>query len=187
MTTLEQDPAFARLVAEWRGDRLGPEKNEGIGILWKEGGIVELLVALHEAAPRTMAALADRLLALDSGDGLMRGFLDAWSRPTPAERTAALDDLDLYPPLASFAEALARLEPPMPRRFRERIEAWLDLARAIEARTGCPPPAARRPIAVSHPKFGMGEVLDDLGDRARVRFEDGSEKTLLWSYLAMRP
>lgn len=178
------DEAFDRLVQQWRGDHLGPAKDEGIGLLWKEGGIVELLVALHDGAPRTMAALADRLAALDAKDTSVRAFLDAWGRPSPREREDALSAIDLYAPLGTLADALAALEPPMPRRFRERIEAWLDLARGIELRARGTTTERRTPETVSHPKLGRGRVLSDLGDRAIVRFEDGSERTLLWRFLS---
>jgi hypothetical protein len=76
-----------------------------------------------------MAALADRLVGLDPEDRLMRSFLAAWSRPTAREREEALNELDLTPHLGTFAEALERLEPPMPRRFRERPDPEMLTAR----------------------------------------------------------
>ncbi len=126
------DPALERLVQQWRSDHLGPDKGEGVGLLWKEGGFVELLVALHRTAPRTMAALAEQLATVEPIDTRMRDFLTALGSPE-TDREDAFEAVDLYLPRQDFADALDGLEPPMAPRFRDRIVDWLEAARGVES------------------------------------------------------
>lgn len=43
--------------------------------------------------------------------------------------------------------------------------------------------AAAAAARVRHPKFGPGAIVEELDDKARVRFDDGSERTLLRRFL----
>jgi hypothetical protein len=56
-----RDAAFERLVSMWTSGALGLDKGEGVGLLWKEGLISDLLVAVFRRAPTTMRALGERL------------------------------------------------------------------------------------------------------------------------------
>ena len=110
------------------------------------------------------------------GTALSR-FLDAMEAPTRGEREARLNAHDLSFPIR-WREALAMLEPPMPARFRERIEAWLDRARSIEHRCdgGLEPPTIQAGSTVFHPTFGEGVVTLLQDATATVKFSVGEKK-----------
>lgn len=181
MSEPEHDPQFARLLADWR-EELGPEKNEGIGLLWKEGGIEALFDVLRLETPRTANALAGALAAAAPDDHAFLGtaftrFLAAMTAPTRREREARLSEHELAVPIR-WRDALAMLEPPMPKRFRERIEAWLDRARGIERRCdgAVEAPAIQVGSAVYHPAFGEGVVSAVQDTTATVTFSVGEKK-----------
>lgn len=159
----EDDDAFATLLEDWR-EHLGPEKDEGLGLLWKEGGIEALLELMRGEVPRVMAALARALAADHEGDDSFAGemlsrYLWAMSPPSRAERLARLDEVDLNEP-SKWSVALHQLDPPMPKRFRSRIEAWLDRARGIERRCAgiIEPKRIEVGSKVVHDTFGEGIV-----------------------------
>lgn len=122
MSEPEDDPQFARLLADWR-EELGPEKDEGIGLLWKEGGIEALSRRSARRGGTRRSRISRRgVHAISRGDD-----------GSHASRARGSPEHDLAVPIR-WRDALAMLEPPMPKRFRERIEAWLDRARGIERR-----------------------------------------------------
>jgi hypothetical protein len=152
----QDDASFQRLLEQWVGDHLGSDKNEGLGLLRKEGGFETFLDALHRRAPRTMAALAAASSRHGAHEVDLARVAEALVLPRRA-RDHALEKLDLVPPMRSLDAALEQLDPPMHARDRARIEAWLDLARAIEVRCMVPPPG---PLPLT---------TDVVRDLARVR------------------
>lgn len=192
------DQAFTGWMQQWTDGTLGGDKDEGLGLLWKEGLFSELLGSLYRRAPRTMAALAARL-AKDApelrDDGayiprrLLAAYLDAMALP-PRARTARLDELELTETRQDLADALRELEPPMSAKYRHRLESWLDMAAGIEARSSgatAQPPATLAPGArVRHPELGPGTVTAIRpGPRplATVEFELHGSRKLLASFL----
>ncbi len=76
----------------------------------------------------------------------------------------SLVELDLASPNGDFRTTLQRLEEPMAGKYVRRIEAWLEMAAGIEARSLGAPSSTELPSgssigrSVSHPKFGRGVV-----------------------------
>ncbi len=130
------DGAFAGLVEGWTDGALGLDKHEGIGLLWKEGLFSEFLVTVFRRAPRTLEALARRPGGDAAFDGALPAFVAAMASP-PNEREARLAPLGLRAPgpHRDLYAAFAELDPPMKRRFRNAIEAWIDRAAGIEERS----------------------------------------------------
>lgn len=186
---MSEDERFATLVSQWQGDFLGREKDEGVGLLWKEGGWVELVAELQRVAPRTARRLAEHLAA--SKESLVLNVLDALAITDRTAREERFRQLDLAPPFAPFRQVMESIEPPMPTRFARRIEAWLDLASGIETRGArpevAPPSAVGR--EVTHGKFGRGvirAVEPGPMEIATVEFADGSTRRLAMRFLEQR-
>lgn len=192
------DVAFSTLLERWTGDHLGWEKDEGIGLLWKEGGFTELLLELHRRAPRTTRRLAERLAETSgetggqrAGGRLVLDFVDSLSTADVAERERRWSELDLGPPSSDLDGALRALEPPMPAKYRRRLLEWLDLASAIEARATHDAGAdasASSPVgrAVDHAKLGRGVIRAIAGDIATVELESGDVKRIAMRFLQLR-
>ncbi len=196
-----EDPSFDAWVRQWGDGTLGLEEDEGLGLLWKEGLFSELLSSLHRRAPRTMAAFAQRLaegappLKEDSGY-IPRRILDAWlaAMALPQrERTARLDALELLETKRELRSALEELDPPMPSRFRHRLEAWLDAAEGIEGRAregaSARPPTFEVGSRVEHLQFGAGVVTAVRpGDNplVTVQLAGGDTKKVLARFLQPR-
>ena len=64
---------------------------------------------------------------------LILEFVDAMAL-TLRQRRNRFDALDLPEPTQDMHAAFAEIHPPMERRFRSAIEAWVDTAAGIEAR-----------------------------------------------------
>jgi hypothetical protein len=169
----KQDAAFETLVADWA--TLGLDKHEGLGLLHKEGGITGLFELLRVETPRVAAALGHRL-AVEDAFGLAL-YLEAMSAPTRAERLARLNAQDLGDPM-TWEVALAQLDPPMPKRFRHAIEAWIDRARAVERRSNGIVEAPKLAVGsrVRHAAFGEGVVSALQDTTATVEFAAGIKK-----------
>lgn len=194
-----EDPAFSRLVSAWVDGALGFDKDEGIGLLWKEGYVSNLLVTLHRRAPRTMRALGlvlakDAPAFTDDGDyvptRLVAEFVAIMDLPV-AERRERFYAIELEEPTDDLPSTLRTLEPPMERRFARALEGWVETAAGIEARLDSPRTSApASPFAVGgtvvHAKWGEGTitaVADGEPLVVTVRFASAGEKKLSAAFL----
>lgn len=176
------DAAFPTLLERW--DSLGWEKDEGIGLLFKEGGYVEFLGELARRAPRTLTCVLDEMDARGTPHTLIREVSLALALPDLAQRRARLSTLeDLYEPRTDFETALRNLDPPMSRTFAARLVGWVDLAANIEMRASglaVEQPATPLGKTVAHPKFGRGVIRKYEGPHeiATIEFEEHGEKRI---------
>ena len=195
-----EDREFDRLVSAWTDGSLGFDKHEGVGLLWKEGLISDLLATLLRRAPRTMRSLGERLSegAPQFADDrsyvprrLVFEFVEAMRLPI-AQRRERFDVLDIPEPAQALDAALAEIDPPMERRFRSAIEAWVDKAAGIEARlharSVAPEPTFVVGAKVSHAQWGEGVILavtPGPKPSATVAFSGQGDKKVLLSFLAV--
>ena len=194
------DDAFEHLVRAWTDGSLGVDEHEGVGLLWKEGLISDLLITMLRRAPVTMRALGERLAEGSPAFAdeksyvprrLISEFVQAMKLPAAARRER-LDALDLPEPTQELSAALRELSPPMDRRFRTAIEAWVDTAVGIETRSKGQAVAAEPAVVVGsrvrHAQWGDGVVLAVTpGSRplATVDFGELGQKKVLIDYLAL--
>lgn len=74
--------------------------------------------------------------------------------------------------------------PELLRRFWPRAD-WDRAVSDVEVESATPRLLSAAAAArVRHPKFGPGEIVEELDDKARVRFDDGSERTMLRRFLS---
>jgi hypothetical protein len=195
-----RDAAFERFVAAWTNGWLGLDKHEGVGLLWKEGLISDFLATVFRRAPETLRALGERLaegapaMAADTSyvpRRLILEFVEAMRLPL-GERRARFNAFDLPEPGQELSAALAELEPPMERRFRMAIEAWIDAAAAIEARCNAPVVIAEPTFVVgakvSHAQWGPGVIValsPGPTPIATVAFAEQGQKKVLVSFLTL--
>jgi hypothetical protein len=199
-TDPSQDPAFSHLVSAWTDGTLGFYKDEGIGLLWKEGLVSDLLVAMFRRAPRTMHALGSILAkdapAFAADDSYVPGrlvaeFVAIMDLPL-TERRERFDALDLAEPAEEFPSTLRAIEPPMERRFARALESWVETAAGIEARLDAPKAEqAAAPLVagavVRHAKWGEGTITGvSRGDPpvVTVRFASVGDKKLSAAFLS---
>lgn len=198
-----EDTAFSQLVGRWSDGSLGFDKDEGIGLLWKEGLIGAFLAAFYARAPRTMAALGELLAREAPPYGEDTGYVprrlvfeyaNAMSL-APKQRNDRLDELEIgyFVAKPDLRAVFSEIEPPMPRRFRETLEGWVDLAAGIEQRANSPAPrAAARSFAVGakvrHAQWGAG-IITSLKEGPRpaavVNFAGVGEKKVLADFLQL--
>ncbi|MFT5355642.1 MAG: hypothetical protein ACI9KE_002861 [Polyangiales bacterium] len=144
-----KNTSFDQLLDDLLSSHLGPDKTEGIGLLWKLGGFTELLIDLHRRAPHVLVALAREAAREPQSDERFARFLKAWSEPSEKERTSAMAVAGFAPPVGTLFEILDALEPPMPEPYLARIADWLDRAESLERGFLAAPTTALRDVVAS--------------------------------------
>jgi hypothetical protein len=194
-----RDPAFSRFLSAWGDGSLGPDKDEGYGLMWKDGYISCLLITLWRRAPLTMRALGDQLAdgAPPFGEDreayiprrLISDFVSAMGQP-PQERKDRLRSMEIAEPLGDLHYAFKQIAPPMGRKYRLALEAWLDLAATIEdsatAQSPTAAPAFGLGARVRHAQWGDGVVRElKHGSVAIVDFGAAGSKKVVTRFLAL--